>query len=93
VLALLRSAEPLIGVMRRAMVEGDFPLPAARSPRWLVAPFLVGALVSLSIGQPVRVPVRLTQMVDRDRDGFHVAPAYRPNSANQDTSCKLFFLL
>jgi hypothetical protein len=26
------------------------PLPAARSPRWLVAPFLAGALVSLSIG-------------------------------------------
>jgi uncharacterized protein DUF6529 len=32
------------------MAEGGVPPLAARSPRWLIAPFLAGALVSLSIG-------------------------------------------
>jgi hypothetical protein len=32
------------------MADGDLPAPQVRSPRWLVPPFLAGALVSLSLG-------------------------------------------
>jgi hypothetical protein len=39
------------------MAEGGVPLLAARSPRWLIAPFLAGALVSLSIGLLAREEV------------------------------------